>query len=87
MKLRRLCIAFVEGVRFYNKIRPRWRLLPSHDFLRWRLGTVYGSFDSVTGKPRKVRDLLRDLWRDRERVMEFLLWCRQMRLFERNKQR
>lgn len=85
MKLWRLFIVLIEGARFYNKIRPRWRLLPSRDFLRWRLGTVYGSFDQATGGPRKIRHLLRDLWRDRAKAAEFLLWCRQMRLAEKRK--
>ena len=68
-----------EGLRFLWSITPRWRLLPSRQYLVWRLGTVYGTFDRETGQPRSLRALLRDLWRDRANVVRFLRWSRTLR--------
>ena len=73
----------LEGLRFFRAITPRWRLLPRRDFLHWRLGTIYGSFDRETGSPRPLRALLGDLWRDRRQVIRLLRWRRKMRLAAR----
>jgi hypothetical protein len=72
--IRKWSVAFVEGVRFlwsFKKARPA--------YIHWRLGTVYGSFDKDTGKPRPIKELLAHLWRDREHVIDFLVWRRSMR--------
>jgi len=68
----RWLLLLVEGLRFLRSITPRWRLLPPHDYLHWRLVTVYGSFDRESGVPRPVRVMLVDLWRDRSNVAWFL---------------
>jgi hypothetical protein len=78
--MRRLLAVLWEGWLYLRVISPRGRLLPSEAYLQWRLGTVYGSFDVLTGRPRDVGDLLVDLWRDRANVFKFLLWRRDMRL-------
>ena len=64
-----------EGIRFLYSIRNA-----DPSYLSWRLGTVYGSFDRKTGEARPLRDLLRDCWKDREQVKNFLSWRRAMRL-------
>ena len=69
---------FIEAVRFWFAITPRWRLWPTWAYLQWRLGTVYGSFDRKTGKPRAVRALLLDAWKDHQNVGRFLHWRRGM---------
>lgn len=75
----RLLLALLEGLRYLRAITPRWRLLPTTTYLHWRLGTVYGSFDRTTGAPRTVRAMLGDVWRDREQVLRFLTWRRELR--------
>lgn len=69
----------LEAFRYYFAIKPGGRLFPPRDYLQWRLGTVYGSFDK-SGNPRSVSDLCRDVWRDRKNVIAFLKWRRKMRL-------
>lgn len=69
----------IEAVLFWIAITPRWRLWPTHDYIHWRFGTVYGSFDRETGKPRPVRALIADAWRDRTNGIRFLKWRRRMR--------
>lgn len=71
----------LEAVRYYFAITPRGRLFPTREYLHWRLGTVYRSFDGE-GKPRQVRELVRDAWRDRGNVVAFLKWRRRMRLLK-----
>lgn len=71
-----------QGLAFLWTLRPRlrrWRAWwPSLlAWLHWRLGTVYGSFDAE-GRPRPVRELLRDLWNDRRQARRFLLWRREL---------
>lgn len=68
----RLIVALVEGTRFLWAFRRA-----SRAYWRWRLGTIYGSFDG-NGTPRPLRELVRDLWRDRRRAVAFLLWRRGM---------
>ncbi len=69
----------IEAVWFWFAITPRWRLWPTQEYLHWRLGTMYGSFDRETGKPRPVRAMIRDAWQDRANVIRFLKWRRSMR--------
>jgi len=73
----RTFLALVEGARFLWSCR---RL--TYGYVQWRLGTMYGSFDS-SGNPRSAGDLLEVLWRDRRQVVEFLAWRREMRLRRR----
>ena len=70
----RLLLSIVEGVRFLWSFRCARAV-----YWRWRLGTIYGTFDEQ-GNERPLRELLLDLWRDRVRAMEFLLWRRRMRV-------
>lgn len=72
-------IVITEGLRFYWAICLKRRLWPSRAYLHWRLGTIYGSFNRETGAPRPLRDLLRDLWRDRANAVKFLVWRRKLR--------
>jgi hypothetical protein len=46
--------AIVEGRDFLRAITPKGELLPPLDYLHWRLGTIYGSFNRRTGKPRRL---------------------------------
>lgn len=78
--MKRLLAALWEGWLYLRAISPRGRLLPTEDYLQWRLGTVYGSFNKLTGRPRDIEDLIIDLWRDRKNALKFLLWRRDMRL-------
>lgn len=73
-------MVLVEAIRFWFAITPRWRLWPTRAYLQWRLGTVYGSFNRKTGKPRWVIVLLWNAWRDRRNVVRFLRWRRRMRV-------
>lgn len=73
-KLDTLLDVTVEGISFLWSMRKA-----KAPYIHWRLGTLYGSFDKATGKPRPIRDLLGCLWRDRRSVAEFLLWRRRMR--------
>ena len=73
----RIFLALTEGARFLWSCR---RL--SYGYVQWRLGTVYGSFNSDGGN-RSVGDLVEALWRDRRQVMDFLSWRREMRLRRR----
>lgn len=64
-----------EGLHFLWSFRSR-------KYMRWRLGTVYGSWrkepDGVM-VPKTDRELLMDLWRDRKSIPNFLYWRRKMR--------
>jgi hypothetical protein len=86
----------VEGLRFLWALRPRVRRVSGERwpkvsftavaYLKWRLGTVYGSFvepGSIAERP--LRALLRDLWNDRERAAKFLVWARDMRRLSRRR--
>lgn len=73
----RTFLTLVEGLRFMWACRKL-----TYSYVQWRLGTVYGSFDSQ-GNARSVGDLLEALWRDRNQVMDFLAWRRDMRLRRR----
>ena len=68
----------IEAIRFWFVITPKGRLWPTRDYLSWRLGTVYGTFNRKTGKPRWVIALLWDAWRDRKQVAQFLKWRKGM---------
>lgn len=70
---RRVLIALAEGAHFLWRFR---RASPA--YVRWRLGTIYGSFDRETGRERTVRELLGDLARDWRQAFRFLLWSRDM---------
>lgn len=52
-------------------------------YVRWRLGTLYGSF-TPAGEDRPMRELLRALWGDRRNVVDYLLWRRGMRVGRRS---
>lgn len=71
----------IEAIRYYVAITPRGRLFPTREYLHWRLGTVYRSFDEE-GRPRPVASLIREVWRDRANVLAFLKWRRRMRLMK-----
>lgn len=62
-----------EGARFLWRHRRA-----SAAYVRWRLGTLYGSF-VADGEPRPMKELLRALWRDRRGAVRYLLWRRRMR--------
>jgi hypothetical protein len=79
-------VALVEGLRFlwaHRRARSA--------YARWRLGTLYGSFelpsgevalgkDDITGvRQRSIKSLLRALWSDRRGAVRYLLWRRGMR--------
>ena len=70
----KLLASLIEGLRFLWTFRraraPYWK---------WRLGTIYGSFDK-SGNERPLKELFKDLWRDRARAMKFLQWRRTMRI-------
>ena len=72
--MRALLAVATEGVHFlwtHRKATP--------EYVRWRLGTIYGSFDKASGGPRLMRELLRALWNDRRAVVSFLRWRRAVR--------
>jgi len=79
MTVRAYIVALWEGLRFLLvDARQKRRLLPSREYLHWRLGTVYRTFDE-NGHPRSLRELFRDAWRDLPNVIRHLLWRRKMR--------
>lgn len=60
--------------------KANWRT-----YLYWRLGTVYGiQTAGPDGKPdgaqppKTLHQLLRNLWADRDRAADFLLWRQEM---------
>lgn len=68
-------ISFVWSLRKAN-----WRT-----YLYWRLGTVYGiqpagpdGKPDGTQAPKTLRELFRNLWADRNRAADFLLWRQEM---------
>jgi len=69
----------IEAIRFWFAITPRGRLWPTREYLHWRLGTMYGSFNRETGEPRQIRALIADAWCDRKQVAQFLTWRQRMR--------
>ncbi len=84
----KLFLILIEGLRFLWTIRDRERFLPipSKYYLWWRLGTVYGlqptgkdCYPDGTLPPKAFKDLLHEVWEDRDRVASHLLWRRQMR--------
>jgi hypothetical protein len=83
------CLVLYEGARFLWVMR---RATP--DYWRWRLGTVYGTFYRLLGIApapgeldvlayRSLHDLWGDVWRDvvknPRRIVDYLLWQRDMR--------
>jgi len=81
----KLLIILIESFRFAWATGLLWpRMWRRWAYWHWRLGTVYGSFDRETGEPRKMRELLRDLWRDRAAAGRFMLWRREMRRLARS---
>jgi hypothetical protein len=76
-KIRDTVTALWQGFLFLLSIRKKGSLFPSKDYLLWRLGTVYQSFEK-DGTYRPLKDLIRDAWRDRDRVKNFLVWRKQM---------
>jgi len=69
-----LVVVVIEGLSFLWDHRN-----VTAAYVRWRLGTLYGSF-TPSGGDRPMRELLRDLWRDRRSVVDYLLWRRGMKV-------
>ena len=91
--MKKLTVA-IEGLRFLWALRPRWRRVEGRRlprlvfsaliYLKWRLGTVYGTFVAPGSiEERPLRQMLLDLWNDRERAAKFLVWAGEMRRLRR----
>lgn len=85
-----LLVVALEGLRVLWGFRLRGTLWWSSDYITWRLGTVYGAYRAGTGRTpdldaglKSLWELLGDAWRDREQVVRFLCWRREMRVLGR----
>lgn len=70
-----------EGIRFLWTFRNKkqwWKILPPREYVMWRLGTVYGTHPEHDGTrpPKTLKQLLGELWDDREQAKRYLLWRR-----------
>lgn len=70
----KIFVVLVEGLRFLWRFRKAKPV-----YWKWRLGTLYGTFRS-DGTERSLKELVKDLWKDRERAISFLFWRRRMRI-------
>lgn len=79
-----------EGLLFLLACRKRGQLLPSVEYLKWRLGTMYGSFCTPDGvvltgpsegqayRHRTLGELVGAAVDDWPKVRDFLVWRRGM---------
>ena len=86
--LRRQTIVMREGLAFLLACRKKGALLPSAEYLKWRLGTMYGSFCTPEGvvlagssegqafRHRTFGELVGAAFDDWHKVRDFLIWRR-----------
>ncbi len=83
-QLVKMCRIALEGLRFLWIFRHKkrwWKILPPREYVMWRLGTVYGIYPENDGTkpPKTLKQLLQNLWDDREQVSKYLLSRKQLR--------
>lgn len=86
--MKKLWLAFLEGVRFYLCVVPKhkcvvpkswWsRFLPSRKYIEFRRHTAYGMKEHDWGRPPLRKQL--------EDIMRFLLWRRELRRAEERRE-